>query len=342
MAYTCSRANQGLIQHFLIQKNINQQNVEANECLEVLTNFIDKEILQNQVQLNDIIWPEQNLNGQNDNYESFANSTDSGFEPTRHPSSPRKKCQFGKRPANTVTRPWPRRCRPRHRSRCISSSRCCLSSKSCSKCIIFASRPSDNSICSSELVFNVLEFTARYARCMQTTVSCLRCRSRSVAAAGMYPTTYLSARDEGGKLRRLNPLSITYTRPLRSRRNNPTVKVMRELPRKNLDETKQIGRFNEVSNSGQNSYTKSSRFSSFVNIVSEFNVENVTEFGTEKSQKEDAQQMEVDEEKSDSKTPIDFNLYRQFWALQDFFRNPNQCYNKMYWKVFSAAMTTGS
>ncbi|CAB0042940.1 unnamed protein product, partial [Trichogramma brassicae] len=25
-----------------------------------------------------------------------------------------KKCQFGKRPANTVTRPWPRRCRPRH------------------------------------------------------------------------------------------------------------------------------------------------------------------------------------------------------------------------------------
>ncbi|CAB0043292.1 unnamed protein product, partial [Trichogramma brassicae] len=48
----------------------------------------------------------------------------------------------------------------------------------------------------------------------------------------MYPTTYLSARDEGGKLRRLNPLSITYTRPIRSRRNNPTVKVMRELPRK--------------------------------------------------------------------------------------------------------------
>ncbi|CAB0041514.1 unnamed protein product [Trichogramma brassicae] len=104
----------------------------------------------------------------------------------RHPSSPpQKSANSANGPANTVTRPWPRRCRPRHRSRCISSSRCCLSSKSCSKCIIFASRPSDNSICSSrELVFNVLEFTARYARCMQTTVSCLRCRSRSVAAAG--------------------------------------------------------------------------------------------------------------------------------------------------------------
>ncbi|CAB0028698.1 unnamed protein product [Trichogramma brassicae] len=49
----------------------------------------------------------------------------------------------------------------------------------------------------------------------------------------MYPTTYLRARGEGGKLRRLNPLAITYTRPIRSRRNNPTLKVMRELPRKN-------------------------------------------------------------------------------------------------------------
>ncbi|CAB0028700.1 unnamed protein product, partial [Trichogramma brassicae] len=39
-----------------------------------------QKILKNQVQLNDIIWPEQYLNVQNDNYESFANSTDSGFE----------------------------------------------------------------------------------------------------------------------------------------------------------------------------------------------------------------------------------------------------------------------
>ena len=72
-----------------------------------------------------------------------------------------------------------------------------------------------------------------------------------------------------------------------------------------------------------------------LNIVSEFNLENVTEFGLKKSEEEVTQQMEVDEEKVDSKVSIDYNLYRKFWALQDFFRNPNQCYNKMHWKVFS-------
>ena len=33
---------------------------------------------------------------------------------------------------------------------------------------------------------------------------------------------------------------------------------------------------------------------------------------------------------------IDYNLYCKFWALQDFFRNPNQCYSKVHWKTFSA------
>nr|CAD7256968.1 unnamed protein product [Timema shepardi] len=31
----------------------------------------------------------------------------------------------------------------------------------------------------------------------------------------------------------------------------------------------------------------------------------------------------------------DYNLYGKFWALQDFFRNPNQCYNRVQWKIFS-------
>ena len=72
-----------------------------------------------------------------------------------------------------------------------------------------------------------------------------------------------------------------------------------------------------------------------LNIVSEFNLENHTEFGTEKSD-DVLDQMSVDDGKSENKIPIDYNLYRKFWALQDFFRNPNQCYNKMHWKVFSA------
>ncbi|XP_014216979.1 THO complex subunit 1 [Copidosoma floridanum] len=73
-----------------------------------------------------------------------------------------------------------------------------------------------------------------------------------------------------------------------------------------------------------------------LNIISEFNLENTTEFGSEKSQENVAQPMDVDEEKTDPKISIDYNLYRKFWALQDFFRNPNLCYNKMQWKTFSA------
>ncbi|XP_071641863.1 THO complex subunit 1-like isoform X1 [Temnothorax longispinosus] len=73
-----------------------------------------------------------------------------------------------------------------------------------------------------------------------------------------------------------------------------------------------------------------------LNIVSEFNLENHTEFGLEKAEEDNLEQITKDDDKSENKIPIDYNLYRKFWALQDFFRNPNQCYNKMHWKVFSA------
>ncbi|XP_015518001.1 THO complex subunit 1 isoform X1 [Neodiprion pinetum] len=73
-----------------------------------------------------------------------------------------------------------------------------------------------------------------------------------------------------------------------------------------------------------------------LNIVSEFNLDNHTEFGNEKSEQEVLEQIVEDGDNTENKIPIDYNLYRKFWALQDFFRNPNQCYNKMHWKVFSA------
>ncbi|XP_031828862.1 THO complex 1-like protein Hpr1 isoform X2 [Nomia melanderi] len=73
-----------------------------------------------------------------------------------------------------------------------------------------------------------------------------------------------------------------------------------------------------------------------LNIVSEFNLDNHTEFGSEKSERDDLEQINKVDDKSEIKVPIDYNLYRKFWALQDFFRNPNQCYQKMHWKVFSA------
>lgn len=72
-----------------------------------------------------------------------------------------------------------------------------------------------------------------------------------------------------------------------------------------------------------------------LNIVSEFNLDNLTEFGTDNSTARGF--MEDDSEKN---VTIDYNLYCKFWALQDFFRNPNQCYNKVQWKTFASVSIT--
>lgn len=74
-----------------------------------------------------------------------------------------------------------------------------------------------------------------------------------------------------------------------------------------------------------------------LNIVSEFNLENITEFGVDNSSTlKDAleEEMVIDNEKH--KLTIDYNLYCRFWSLQEFFRNPNTCYNKLQWKTFVA------
>lgn len=68
-----------------------------------------------------------------------------------------------------------------------------------------------------------------------------------------------------------------------------------------------------------------------LNIVSEFNLENVTEYGGESSKDIN----DVSDDSSEVKVSVDYNLYCKFWALQDFFRNPNQCYSKVHWKTFS-------
>ncbi|XP_067000239.1 THO complex subunit 1 isoform X2 [Anabrus simplex] len=78
-----------------------------------------------------------------------------------------------------------------------------------------------------------------------------------------------------------------------------------------------------------------------LNIVSEFNLDNLTEFGGDgaadlKDIITEHDESNEEELKPDSKFKIDYNLYCKFWALQDFFRNPNQCYNKVHWKTFSA------
>lgn len=68
-----------------------------------------------------------------------------------------------------------------------------------------------------------------------------------------------------------------------------------------------------------------------LNIVSEFNLENVTEYGADAEENVGS---EHDLEDSKKNIVIDYSLYRKFWSLQDFFRNPNQCYNKVQWKLF--------
>lgn len=71
-----------------------------------------------------------------------------------------------------------------------------------------------------------------------------------------------------------------------------------------------------------------------LNIVSEFNLENLTEYDGSDG-KEVAMVTETTDSQEDAPLQIDFNLYCKFWALQDFFRNPNQCYNQAQWKTFS-------
>ncbi|KAF5279274.1 hypothetical protein FQR65_LT15445 [Abscondita terminalis] len=74
-----------------------------------------------------------------------------------------------------------------------------------------------------------------------------------------------------------------------------------------------------------------------LNIVSEFNLENVTEYGADASQ-ESVTEIEV--EGSKKSIVIDYSLYCKFWSLQDFFRNPNQCYTKVQWKLFCSHATS--
>jgi THO complex subunit 1 len=62
-----------------------------------------------------------------------------------------------------------------------------------------------------------------------------------------------------------------------------------------------------------------------LNIISEFNVENTTEYGTEEN-------VEMTSEESPLK--VDRHLYTKFWSLQEFFRCPTICYDQAQWKKF--------
>jgi len=70
-----------------------------------------------------------------------------------------------------------------------------------------------------------------------------------------------------------------------------------------------------------------------LNVISEFNLDNTTNFNQEKEEDE----VEKGEEaKKVEDISVDFTLYSKFWQVQDFFRNPSQCYTKVHWKRFAS------
>ncbi|CAN9502916.1 unnamed protein product [Ophioblennius macclurei] len=86
-----------------------------------------------------------------------------------------------------------------------------------------------------------------------------------------------------------------------------------------------------------------------LNLQSQFNLDNVTVFNKNEQEstlgqkhteeKEDGMEVEEGEMGEDDapapcSIPIDYNLYRKFWTLQDYFRNPVQCYDKFSWMTF--------
>nr|CAG4645410.1 EOG090X0324 [Lynceus sp. MCZ IZ 141354] len=75
-----------------------------------------------------------------------------------------------------------------------------------------------------------------------------------------------------------------------------------------------------------------------LNIVSEFNLDNVTAYEEAGADDDDDGELKSLEGGSEdvnmTEVIVDYSLYKKFWSLQDYFRNPNQCYVRSPWKIF--------
>jgi len=76
-----------------------------------------------------------------------------------------------------------------------------------------------------------------------------------------------------------------------------------------------------------------------LNVISEFNLENNTNFNREEGGESEESLENIEEAKKVEDINVDYSLYRKFWQIQDFFRNPCQCYHKVPWKQFSLYAT---
>jgi THO complex subunit 1 len=71
--------------------------------------------------------------------------------------------------------------------------------------------------------------------------------------------------------------------------------------------------------------------------VSEFNIENTTEFGSSEGNGDEPMgEPETTIAEDTMSLKVDKHLYLKFWELQEFFRCPYKCYDKEKFKVFSA------
>jgi len=82
-----------------------------------------------------------------------------------------------------------------------------------------------------------------------------------------------------------------------------------------------------------------------LNVISEFNLDNVTAYSdappapTDSTEQMEVESKKIQIEKDSNNLNIDYNLYAKFWKLQDYFRNPLQCYQKDKWSEFSKFST---
>jgi len=80
-----------------------------------------------------------------------------------------------------------------------------------------------------------------------------------------------------------------------------------------------------------------------LNVISEFNLDNTTNFNQDEEEKdnssEESKEKSAKPESEDPNVKVNRNLYQKFWQIQDYFRNPVQCYEKDPWKTFSGLAT---
>jgi len=77
---------------------------------------------------------------------------------------------------------------------------------------------------------------------------------------------------------------------------------------------------------------------SAVNLNSNFDLTNTTLYKKSPSDFDLMSGMEEEGELPSVQPVVDYNLYIKFWSLQDFFRNPPQCYTPVGWKTFKLHM----